>query len=964
MAKFRTKARAVELLGKGQIADLPTAISELWKNGYDAYADHLSCALFLEGYKGSKNPLFILSDDGVGMSQNDLLEKWIVLGTDSKSRGLTITRKEDRLGKEPRIPMGEKGIGRLSVAYLGSQMLMLTKKMNKPCQALFIDWRVLENFNLFIDDLEIPIEEFNGETEFDDCFETLKLSFKWNTNKEFWPEQEELRVQIVKDLRNVILPQFFYSEILSNFTNAESHGTSFVIFKPHEQLFELADFVENNQKDKSTTIELRKLLSGLYNVMKGEQNFTTEFDVYNNVGKYNLLDDFFTPEDLRACDHSIKGKFDEFGFFEGEVRVFNQTKSYQFKPIRQPGITPYGPFELELGVIEGRKLFSKLSEEQYNLLEKKAELFGGLYIYRDGFRVLPYGRTEHDFLEFEKRRSKSFGYYFFSQRNMLGYISIGRNNNPGLVDKAGREGFIANKAYREFREDLIQFFIDLSLTFFRSQSGGEDSNLRNQQLKDIQKQNERILAAEAKRSKQTRKKFLEDLKTNSPIIESLQKEIDSLYEQLTDEAQKAEIHYNHYQNLVEQIEKKKNELRSLKIQKPQRAEITENQEQRLNTYNSNYNSIALKIESTEALIFETRKRFDVQNLQNEFLKKYNNSIRELSSFINEKKKQLTENFDRIITLFEEEKSGVINDFKVQLQNISIEEIQTKDEIQDAIRILDKMADQTKDQVDQLFNPFLSHVSNLNLDIDDDLLVGWYKEQNEKIEQKLEMTNELAQLGMSIEIIDHQFNVMYAHMKEAIDHFRIIASRNPEYEYYFNQLYTSYEHLANNHRLLVPLFRTRRRNRTTIKGSEIVKYLRSFFKAIFERNGISLTSHDSFDNYEFFTFESIIMPVFINVVNNAVYWLIPVENRRIHLTVRGDQVLIMNNGEKIEDRYLEDIFTLFFSRRRDGRGIGLYLARTNLRSEGFDIIATNDKDFNKLKGACFIIKPYNSVPNEL
>lgn len=31
MAQFRTKARAVELLGKGQIADLPTAISELWK---------------------------------------------------------------------------------------------------------------------------------------------------------------------------------------------------------------------------------------------------------------------------------------------------------------------------------------------------------------------------------------------------------------------------------------------------------------------------------------------------------------------------------------------------------------------------------------------------------------------------------------------------------------------------------------------------------------------------------------------------------------------------------------------------------------------------------------------------------------------------------------------------------------------------------------------------------------------
>ena len=50
MAQFRTKARAVDLLGKGQIADLPTAISELWKNGYDAYARNLNCDLYLRGY--------------------------------------------------------------------------------------------------------------------------------------------------------------------------------------------------------------------------------------------------------------------------------------------------------------------------------------------------------------------------------------------------------------------------------------------------------------------------------------------------------------------------------------------------------------------------------------------------------------------------------------------------------------------------------------------------------------------------------------------------------------------------------------------------------------------------------------------------------------------------------------------------------------------------------------------------
>ena len=158
MAQFRTKARAVELLGKGQIADLPTAISELWKNGYDAYADKLSCNLYLPGYKDNQAPVFTLSDNGFGMSKHDILNKWIVLGTDSKARGRSYLTDEERFGKAIRVPMGEKGIGRLSVAYLGSPMLMLTKKKNQKCQLLFIDWRILENYNLFIDDTSVPLK--------------------------------------------------------------------------------------------------------------------------------------------------------------------------------------------------------------------------------------------------------------------------------------------------------------------------------------------------------------------------------------------------------------------------------------------------------------------------------------------------------------------------------------------------------------------------------------------------------------------------------------------------------------------------------------------------------------------------------------------------------------------------------------------------------------------------------------
>ena len=62
MARFRTMARAVDLLGKNQIADLPTAITEIWKNGYDAYGDKLCADMFKPGCGDITRDIFAISD--------------------------------------------------------------------------------------------------------------------------------------------------------------------------------------------------------------------------------------------------------------------------------------------------------------------------------------------------------------------------------------------------------------------------------------------------------------------------------------------------------------------------------------------------------------------------------------------------------------------------------------------------------------------------------------------------------------------------------------------------------------------------------------------------------------------------------------------------------------------------------------------------------------------------------------
>ena len=123
MAQFKTRARALDLLGRQQIAGIPTAINELIKNSYDAYADHFDASLIR-----SKNML-VLRDDGMGMTRDEFENRWLVLGTESKFVSSSQPPRDP--SKEYRPVSGEKGIGRLAIASIGKQVLILTKSKSE-----------------------------------------------------------------------------------------------------------------------------------------------------------------------------------------------------------------------------------------------------------------------------------------------------------------------------------------------------------------------------------------------------------------------------------------------------------------------------------------------------------------------------------------------------------------------------------------------------------------------------------------------------------------------------------------------------------------------------------------------------------------------------------------------------------------------------------------------------------------
>ena len=161
MAKFKTRARTVDMLGRQQVANVSTAISELFKNAHDAYADHAEVDYF------RSDSLLVIRDNGVGMTPQEFEDRWLVLGTESKyvphgEKAVTYKPK----GKAERAIMGEKGIGRLAIALLGSQVLILTRAErdgeSHDLVMCFIHWGLFALPGINLEDIDIPVNVIKG----------------------------------------------------------------------------------------------------------------------------------------------------------------------------------------------------------------------------------------------------------------------------------------------------------------------------------------------------------------------------------------------------------------------------------------------------------------------------------------------------------------------------------------------------------------------------------------------------------------------------------------------------------------------------------------------------------------------------------------------------------------------------------------------------------------------------------
>ena len=95
-------------------------------------------------------------------------------------------------------------------------------------------------------------------------------------------------------------------------------------------------------------------------------------------------------------------------------------------------------------------------------------------------------------------------------------------------------------------------------------------------------------------------------------------------------------------------------------------------------------------------------------------------------------------------------------------------------------------------------------------------------------------------------------------------------------------------------------------------------------------------------------------MFVNLVNNAVYWVSLSDDRKIWLGFEDGLAVVADTGPGVDVEDESRVFDIFFSRRRSGRGIGLYLCRANLAVAGHKIRYRSANDPRLLDGANFVI----------
>ncbi len=419
----------------------------------------------------------VIRDTGHGMSKADLTDVYLTIGTRHRRKE---REKISQSGRDSERPiLGEKGLGRLAVMRLGQWVRVETTKEHEAhWNVLEIDW---SRFSHDSDELvgDVLIEPKRG---------------------------------LVKEVRDVKGTAIIVRALNANWTKARLKSFADV---------EAAKFNSPFEPDKRYRITLR------YN---GEVIPLLDFDrmVLNNCHAYVSAE--FSVEQDGPC---LRGKVDyrqqkkERSFVLSGANLLSATEATSLEVLRS-----LGPFTMEVFWFN-RRLLQKKEISGHSIGEIINLWSGGLMVFRDGFRVLPYGDEGDDWLRMDPKAYASSGFKV-NRKQIIGRVSISALQNPALTDQTNREG-LRETPEKQALVNMLRHILEAELRQFLNVVDNEERTRLRLSFDEV---GERL--AKEKQSLRQNLAELRKRRSETPeeilIFQKIDEAVDSL-ENMMDEAQ-------------------------------------------------------------------------------------------------------------------------------------------------------------------------------------------------------------------------------------------------------------------------------------------------------------------------------------------------------------------------------------------------------------------------------------------
>ena len=505
--QFAVSAKTARLIGRENISGVDGAIIELVKNAYDAdatcvcvtlsipfpsvpkiisyqlchsvfsseeikkllsYYDDIKDQLEkkknlsseqereLESFLYAKNTIIIM-DNGSGMTEDILRAAWMNIGTSDK--------EERRVSPGGRIKTGAKGIGRFALDKLSTSTTVITKNNSDSLKKWHIDWNQFETAAL-LEEVTATIDDCEG-TFFDFAYKTAGTQFKafsdykWESGtiiklsptRESWSEGYFVKVN--KNLRsifpssnnslfdiyvnNVYYPRYSFANERFSLDNSEY---DYKILAKFDGKDEIEICIDRNE------IDTRKL--------------KTSIKVNDKVIDLPLSD--FWRRDAFKNEPYLRSSFAK--------KVTFKYSASSLTKIEPSMLEITGPFSMELYFLKNAPSTIEIVKPVVSSRRKEIlSAFSGIKLYRDGFKVRPYGEEggpSFDWLSLGVRAQKSpaavshqDGSWRVRSNQIIGEIRISKDANPNLSDMANREGLASNDAFAVFKaiiEKVLESF--------------------------------------------------------------------------------------------------------------------------------------------------------------------------------------------------------------------------------------------------------------------------------------------------------------------------------------------------------------------------------------------------------------------------------------------------------------------------------------------------------------------------